>query len=189
MTLNYNLYKQVVSNVQSDLDKHDKDEWFNYSYSIFKNQELNSLDDFWKIVAFAYCWMPTIPTIHYKKLEGKKDMLFEELKKLANGNADVNWLFETLTPVINNSVVGTSKALHFIAPKIIPIYDSRVIRAWSRLFKADKKLRLQYKEGGDVGKVLFYIERMQHWSANCKKEGHSVTVRDIELVLYYYGGR
>lgn len=187
MKLNYDLYKITKDKVQDELDEHDVNSWNIYSYQLFSNHHLNSIKDFWKVVAFAYSWMPTIPTIYYDKIEGKEEKLFNELKNLQKCIGDNRWLFTTLVPVINNSVVGTSKALHFIAPYEIPIYDSRVIRAWSKLFKKDKSLRLQYKTGGEVGKVLFYIKKMHEWLDICKSSDESITLRDLELILYYYG--
>lgn len=189
MNLDFNLYKQISDQIKGDLENHEEVEWYQYSYKIYVSHNLDSIDDFWKIVAFAYSWMPTIPTIYYKKIKGKEDKLFSELRKLKQGKGDIPWLFNTLTPVINNSVVGTSKVLHFIAPDSVPIYDSRVISAWSKLFKSDKKLRLQFKSGGDIGKVLFYVEKMQEWLVACLKYSPYLKLRDIELILYYYGGK
>ena len=189
MNLDYNLYKRISDQIKGDLENHDEVEWYQYSYKIYVSHNLDSIDDFWKVVAFAYSWMPTIPTIYYKKIKGKEDRLFSELRKLKQGKGDIPWLFNTLTPIINNSVVGTSKVLHFIAPDSVPIYDSRVISAWSKLFKSDKKLRLQFKSGGDIGKVLFYVEKMEEWLAECLKYSPYLKLRDIELMLYYYGGK
>ena len=188
MNLDFKLYKQITDHIKSDLENHKEVEWYQYSYKIYVSHKLDSMDDFWKIVAFAYSWMPTIPTIHFEKIKGLEEKVFDELKKLQQGNGDIEWLFKTLSRVINNSVVGTSKVLHFIAPNAIPIYDSRVIRAWTKLFKSDLELRLQYKPGGDVGKVLFYANKMKDWLYECKKYDNSIRLRDLELMLYYYGG-
>jgi hypothetical protein len=43
--------------------------------------------------------------------------------------------FTALSRIINNSVVGTSKVLHFFCPHTIPIKDSRVVIAWNRFFE------------------------------------------------------
>jgi hypothetical protein len=37
-----------------------KDNWFVTSESVFKNHDVNTKDDFIKLIAFAYSWMPTI---------------------------------------------------------------------------------------------------------------------------------
>lgn len=188
MKLDYSTYKYINASVSKELENHSENGWDNYSYKLFKSQPLKTMSDFWKLVAFAYAWMPTIPNIYMEKIKDIEHKVFDEVVRLRKGTGNVKWLYETLTPVINNSVVGTSKVLHFVAPTVVPIYDSRVIEAWSRLFKKDKELRLQYKPGGNIGKVLFYTECMHTWVDNCRKEGHDVSLRDIELILYYYGG-
>lgn len=187
MNLDFKLYKQITEHIKSDLENHEDVEWYQYSYRIYISHKLDSMDDFWKVVAFAYSWMPTIPTIHFQKIKGLEDKVFGELKKLQRGNGDVAWLFNTLSPVINNSVVGTSKTLHFIAPNSIPIYDSRVKVAWNKLFHGNKSLTLKKRPDGDIGKVLFYTNKMNDWLKVCKLEDESISLRDLELALYYYG--
>ena len=184
--LNLELYEKIIEEVKEDLTAHNSQQWYKYSYNLFTSHKLVSIDDFWKTVAFSYSWMPTIPTIHYEKIQGKELQLLEELKKLQQGNGNIDWLFNTLTPVINNSVVGTSKTLHFIAPDIIPIYDSRVIKAWEKLFKNDFELTLKSKKG-DIKKILFFVEKMHDWKTTIGKKNNKITLRDIELILYYYG--
>jgi hypothetical protein len=184
--LNLELYEKIKEEVKKDITNHNGQQWYNYSYNLFIAHKLESIGDFWKMVAFSYSWMPTIPTIHYEKIQGKEPQLLEELKKLQQGNGNMDWLFNTLTPVINNSVVGTSKTLHFIAPDIIPIYDSRVIKAWNTLFKDDSELTLKSKKG-DINKVLFFVEKMHEWKTTIATENDKITLRDIELALYYYG--
>jgi hypothetical protein len=186
MELTSSLYHKIRKEVETDLEVHNTQKWFNYSYALFTNHKLESIDDFWKIVAFAYSWMPTIPTIHYAYIEGKEEQVLKELKKLPQGKADIVWLFNTLTPVINNSVVGTSKVLHFIAPTQVPIYDSRVISAWQKLFSEEQQFTLKSRKG-NINKVLFFIEKMNIWLANLKDNQEDISLRDIELVLYYYG--
>lgn len=76
---------------------------------------------------FVYGWMPTILKLKLTNLEevlqilnkAKTDKILnlEELKKLRNS--------------INNSLVGTSKLLHFINPEIYPIWDSKIFKYWS----------------------------------------------------------
>ncbi|MCW5514720.1 hypothetical protein [Muriicola sp. Z0-33] len=187
MNLDFKLYKQISDHIKGDIESHEEGEWYQYSYKIYTNHNLDTIDDFWKIVAFAYSWMPTIPTIHFEKIKGLEEKVFYELKKLQQGDGDIVWLFNTLSPVINNSVVGTSKALHFIAPNRIPIYDSRVKEAWSKLFDSAKNLTLKKRPDGNIGKVLFYTTKMNDWLKTCNLEDDSISLRDLELALYYYG--
>lgn len=187
MNLDFKSYKTIKSLIEGDLQRLKQDDWYQFSYNIYVSHQLGTMEDFWKIVAFAYSWMPTIPTIHFNKIAGLEDKVFKELKKLQQGHGDVIWLFKTLSPVINNSVVGASKTLHFIAPNVIPIYDSRVIAAWTKLFGDNKNLTLKGKPNGKMGKVLFYTNKMTEWLEACRLEDDSVSLRDLELVLYYYG--
>ena len=177
MQLDYPTYQHIQA------DKIDYAEWYGTTYEIFKKHPLNSLADFWKIVAFAYSWMPTIPTIRMDKLAIAKKDLLTKLKQLKSGDANqVASLFEILVPVINNSYVGTSKVLHFIAPRVVPIYDSRVVKAWNCLFY-ETELSLTTQKG-EKNRVQFYIQKMQTWQQNCAHQ--NIQLRDIELALFQY---
>ena len=73
---------------------------------------------------FVYGWMPTILELNFDKIEtvlpilndAKKGRLLEE-DELAK-----------LQSCFNNSLVGTSKLLHFINPNLYAIWDSVVFR-------------------------------------------------------------
>jgi hypothetical protein len=76
-------------------------------------------------INFVYGWMPTI--FEFKKDDDKtfNDAL-QLLNKVKNEiilNAEE---LELLKSLFNNSLVGTSKLLHFICPELYPIWDSRV---------------------------------------------------------------
>jgi hypothetical protein len=110
-----------------------KAKWYKHTYELFVNHPLNSMDDFWLKVAFAYSWMPTIPNIDIQKSKLNDDLEFwKTLMYLKNG-MEINRrkLLEKLVPNINNSIVGTSKVLHFIAPDYVPILDSKVLTNWN----------------------------------------------------------
>jgi hypothetical protein len=38
-----------------------KAQWYEQTYQLFISHQVNNINDFWKKVAFAYSWMPTIP--------------------------------------------------------------------------------------------------------------------------------
>jgi hypothetical protein len=112
-------YEKLCEIYQRNNKISSKENWFEVSESIFKNQELESKDDFIKIIAYAYSWMPTIP-----KLNGDIDWnyLFPLLKSLKQGDMSLRLdILNVIVPYINNSVVGSSKVLHYIAPEIVPI--------------------------------------------------------------------
>ena len=70
----------------------------------------------------AYGWMPTM--IQNIALEGNPS---EWKKQITKGCVDGSFLSE-VTRLTNDSIVGASKLLHFVNPKLYPIYDSRVYK-------------------------------------------------------------
>jgi len=75
-------------------------------------------------INFTYGWMPTI-------FDFRSDNFDEALKILNNakiGDKPKADSLSLLKGLLNNSLVGTSKLLHFINPEIFAIWDSRVYR-------------------------------------------------------------
>lgn len=95
------------------------------SYQLFVNFFKGDLSDD-KILSGAYMvygWMPTM-----LRLKGPKEPVLELAYVARFGAVDLV-LLESCARTLNNSLVGTTKLLHFIAPDIYPIWDSRVYRA------------------------------------------------------------
>ena len=100
-------------------------------------EDLTSIEEhhFYIGTSFAYSWMPTM----LKTLACNEDVLriLNYVKK--GGDVDENDL-KVLSVSINNSLVGVSKILHFIAPHRYAIWDSRVYRSiFLREYYMDKK--------------------------------------------------
>jgi len=70
----------------------------------------------------VYGWMPTM-----LRFKGPLDPLFELCFAAQKGTAEPD-LILACAKTLNNSVVGTTKLMHFINPNIYPIWDSRVFR-------------------------------------------------------------
>lgn len=162
--------------------------WFQTSYSLFTNGKCpNTKDEFYKVIAFAYSWMPTIPNV--KVIDSKQ---WRDIKRLlptiARNSEALEKLLFILLPIINNSLVGTSKVLHFISPEHVPIIDSRVLATWNRIFKQRKDLTLKKTLMLDTDKTrqiknyLKYRDMLITWQAKC---GRKVTLRKLEELLYY----
>ncbi|TPG68655.1 hypothetical protein EEL31_09050 [Brevibacillus laterosporus] len=99
-------------------------------------------------------------------------------------------ILNILVPYINNSIVGTSKVLYYIAPKYVPIIDSRVIRSWQAFF-GDKSLskiinnqyvKSQYEK---YDAYIKYWDLLNNWIDNVH---NSVTLREVETMLYGING-
>ncbi len=75
-------------------------------------------------INFTYGWMPTI----FDFRSDKFDEALEILHSVKNHCIVSAKQLETLKCLLNNSLVGSSKLLHFINPEIYAIWDSRVYR-------------------------------------------------------------
>ncbi len=80
---------------------------------------------------FTYSWMPTI--LKFKGEDYRNEL--DQAVKILNQHKSISTQeeidfeqIEKLKPLINNSLVGLSKLLHFINPAVFPIWDSRVYR-------------------------------------------------------------
>ncbi|MDY3520581.1 hypothetical protein [Riemerella anatipestifer] len=87
--------------------------------NFFKSRELDR-ETIILGISLVYSWMPTIPKIDLQNIDKAVDIIKKE-----NLNAiDL----EELSKCFNNSIVGTSKLLHFIYPNKYPIWDSNVCK-------------------------------------------------------------
>lgn len=71
----------------------------------------------------TYGWMPTM-----LRIKGPLQNL-RNLAVAARAGKVTEYHLGLATKTLNNSLVGTSKLLHFLAPETYPIWDSRVYRA------------------------------------------------------------
>ena len=96
-------------------------EFINY----FKNKDGFFKNDLIIGSHFVYGWMPTILTLNLN--EDSEGYITCLLFKVKNGNYMLNEEeLEKIKKCINNSMVGTSKLLHFINPEKYAIWDSKV---------------------------------------------------------------
>ena len=122
-------------------------------FSILKFDDKQGLEDLICGCHLIYGWMPTIFNLS-KKIEGKeikekkdalsklgtecvsiigkiqrlKDEMVKNENYFKEGDPYFNKDVCVLRKFVNNSVVGVSKLLHFINPKIFPIWDSNICR-------------------------------------------------------------
>lgn len=74
----------------------------------------------------VYGWMPTILEMHPGKENAQLNKAVNTLLKARMGSLINNQEIEELASLVNNSLVGASKLLHFVAPTQFPIWDSKV---------------------------------------------------------------
>lgn len=97
----------------------------------FQNLETINLENLIIGISFTYSWMPTILSINPKNeidTEQLLDKSIEILNEVKKGQKINEEQLSTLKTAFNNSLVGTSKLLHFINPIQYAIWDSRVFR-------------------------------------------------------------
>ena len=204
---------------------------FSYKYLLEIFKDLTTKGDLkqWLIggSSIIYSWMPTI--LHFskdsdkneKKVNTHLEKCIEALKfikkeiagdfvKLLNNpefyTKDKECHINTLTSFINNSIVGTSKFLHFSFPEHFPIWDSRVERA-TRFIKKDGKPELIK----DVKKNDYQTNKVDNYIAYCKAVNELISkypaflkdidgkldggkkettpIRKIENALFIIGGK
>jgi len=135
-----------------------------------------------------YGWMPTILELYFEPtkldLGGATDLL---TKARSTGTLTDDEL-KKLSVLVNNSLVGTSKLLHFIAPSSFAIWDSKV---YTFVFNE----RPHHYRVNQVAKYRIYLDILRelqvdyrfmqfHMSMN-SKIGYTVSaLRAIELVMY-----
>ena len=142
----------------------------------------------------VYGWMPTIP-----KLDGiaqwdqhRKDNLTETLTRAVNGTLPSDDELGGLMAFSNNSMIGASKVLHFLNPSVLPIWDSRVAKAFfnrSKVYDQQVNKLEQWKlYQATLTNWLTYPQVKSRCAELKQLAGHLAPVSDlrlVELVLFH----
>ncbi len=140
-------------------------------------------------INFTYGWMPTIFDFRSNDI----DLVIDILNRAKQGKVPSENELEVLKKCFNNSLVGTSKLLHFINPDIFAIWDSRVFRYLTN--KEPHQNRIDdYKSYLDYLEFCkFLTEKPDYNSIHnsiIKKVGCEMTkFRTVELIMYLNGGK
>lgn len=181
------------------LDKFYKD---GYNFKIQRDSDYLSYPEFLKYfndlkiitrhnltigINFTYGWMPTIFDFRSDNFDEALDIL----NKAKSGIKPTADNLALLKGLLNNSLVGTTKLLHFINPDNFAIWDSRVYRYLTNKEPYDNRIGncntyLDYLAFCD------YLTKQQEFSSLKKsiekKVGYSMTaLRVAELVMYANG--
>ena len=139
-------------------------------------------------IHLIYGWMPTICHLKSKAFDEAAEILSKVKKDnqllLVEGELNI------LKDLFNNSIVGTSKLLHFISPETYSIWDSKVCHY----------LGLPANAVNNSSVYLGYIEACRHIIGECQDEINHVKkvmkefdpyinyeisdMRAIELVMF-----
>jgi hypothetical protein len=139
-------------------------------------------------INFTYGWMPTI----FEFCSDNFDESLNILNRAKKGKIPKIEHLGILKNLFNNSMVGTSKLLHFINPEIFAIWDSRVYRYLTGKSAYDYRIN-------DYAAYLSYLKFCDYLTSHpdfgivhkaiCDLVGYSMTkFRTAELVMYSAGG-
>ena len=105
-----------------NIEKHS--DYISYPEFLRYFEEIRTIDRHNLIIGinFTYGWMPTI----FDFRSSKFTEAIEILNRAKEGSIPSINELNILKELFNNSLVGTSKLLHFINPKVFAIWDSRV---------------------------------------------------------------
>ena len=165
---------------------------YDYSYpeflEYFKNVDTITRHNLIIGINFTYGWMPTI-------LDFQSDDFDEAvsiLNKAKNGNNLNLEELEILKGLFNNSLVGTSKLLHFINPEKFAIWDSRVYRYLTGEESYNHRIGNCKSYLSFLDFCAYLTQKPEYDGAHnfiCNKYAFPLTkFRSAELIMYLNGG-
>ena len=193
----FELFKENVDIKRLLVDEHNIGNLKNASDFISYPEFLNYFTDLNKItkhnviigINFTYGWMPTI----FDFRSEISDLVIDILNRAKEGKIPCENELDILKKCFNNSLVGTSKLLHFINPNIFAIWDSRVFYYLTK--EKPYQYRIDnYKSYLDYLEFCKYLTSKPEYSvihnSVVQKVGYKMTkFRTIELIFYLNGGR
>jgi hypothetical protein len=149
----------------------------------FKNLDQIDAHHFVIGASFVYSWMPTMLRLRNSEFSRAAQMLRQARDEDISDSS-----LEFLKQTVNNSIVGVSKLLHFVAPDRYAIWDSRVSN-YLRQNLTRKFLDHHYMDYLELCRTLAEDQRFKavHRSINLKIGQEVSALRAVELVMYSNG--
>ena len=127
----------------------------------------------------VYCWMPTMPDLGRPATtteaeQAKIVLLLNQARIRTLTETEIDELKENL---VNNSVVGTSKLLHLLAPEKYAIWDSRVAKVW---YAPESLARSHYRESKEY---LAYNFSLTSWLTDKQVVEEIVKIKRLSSYL------
>ena len=176
-----------LTNIANNFKSTEENYLLSYPYFLnyFQNLESINLENLVIGISFTYSWMPTI--LKALNLKNTEEVLFI-LNEVKKGKLIDEQQLTTLKTTFNNSLVGTSKLLHFINPKQYAIWDSRVFRFLNDV--EPHKYRLEKPRAYiEYLKLIEELKNEKVFTAFCElmkqKVGYDITeYRALELAFF-----
>ena len=96
--------------------------------SYFSGRSPFDVSDFVRGAHLVYGWMPTALDLYTQPPNPTLAQAASLLENARTQGVISDERLSALASVVNNSLVGTSKLLHFVRPDVFPIWDSNVYR-------------------------------------------------------------
>ena len=159
-----------------------------YMIAFFEGKEVIKALDLVCGAHMVYGWMPTILELYTDKGNLNLDQAARLLTGVKRGMDIADSELEELSKLINNSLVGASKLLHFVSPGNFPIWDSKVFTFVFNTRPHNYRVNKieNYRKYIEVLNNLQEDPRFEslHNSMN-QKIGYNVSpLRALELVMY-----
>jgi len=156
--------------------------------SYFASKQIFAIEDVVRGAHMAYGWMPTVLDIYPEMPNIDLATGADLLNKAKRTGALTDTEVEQLARLVNNSLVGASKLLHFVSPQHFPIWDSKI---YAFVFQ-EKPHNYRVSQVSKYRKYLALLGQLQndthftsfHSSVN-RKVGYQVSeFRALELVMF-----
>lgn len=159
-----------------------------YLLSYFSSKSDFSIEDFVRGAHMVYGWMPTVLDLYPEAPNISLEAGANILTKAKNAGSLADDEIENLVRLTNNSLVGASKLLHFVAPQHFPIWDSKI---YAFVFQ-EKSHNYRVSQISNYRKYLKLLSVLQnddlfesfHQSVNEKIGYHVSKIRAIELIMF-----
>lgn len=118
-----------------------------YFVNFFAAKDVLTLDDLIIGGSLVYSWMPTVLVWKNNNFSA----VVELLNKAKNSDSPIaESELLTISSLINGSIVGASKLLHFIKPSVYPIWDSKINEILHRGNSVDTNSIRKYQDYLDL---------------------------------------
>jgi hypothetical protein len=156
--------------------------------SYFASKQVFVAEDVVRGAHMAYGWMPTILALYPKATKIDFQIGAKLLSKAKNKGLLTDDEIAQLASLINNSLVGASKLLHFVSPDYFPIWDSKI---YAFVFN-EKPHNYRVSQVSKYRQYLGKLEQLRKHSRFPKfhssvssKVGYQVSeLRALELVMF-----
>lgn len=159
----------------------------------FQERDTVSSSDFVIASHMVYGWMPTMLELYTPDPQVDLEWASCLLTRIKTGNDITDAELGRLIKLVNNSLVGVSKLLHFAKPDKFSIWDSRVYRYFYQENPYHNRVN-------DISKYRSFLDNLSEiindkwfkrfYNSVIDKMGYEVTpIRAIEVIMFLNGAK